>query len=328
MRGPWQAGDVVVQFRPEHIGRRVTIRSLTGEIGLTGRPQATDAIGRLVAVQDDRLTVERRDGSHVEIDRAQVVAARLLPDRPLRPRRAVDVSADDLTRIASRCWPAVVTQPLGDWELRASGGFTRRANSVGVHGDPGMPFAEARDAIIAFADRHGIPPLAQVPTDSAWHRTFLEAGWEVDDADGTTGALVHVVNLGDAIANDSAPVTSTASDDWLLRYGRIGDASLARAVLEGPERVGFAAVDQAAVGRVAIAGEWAGLGPIAVDAEHRREGSGRRLVAALLDWAIAQHADKAYAEVEPENDAALALCRRFGFIVHHRYAYLRPGDGG
>ena len=72
-------------------------------------------------------------------------AARGGPD----PRRT---SADELEWAALPGWVAL-SEPLGEWTLRAGGGFTGRANSALAVGDPGVPLAEAADRVIAYARR-------------------------------------------------------------------------------------------------------------------------------------------------------------------------------
>ena len=75
-----------------------------------------------------------------------------------RPRPAELPEADqraELERACSAGWLAL-HEPLGEWTLRAAGGFTGRANSCLAVGDPGMPIAQAAERIVAFAERHGI----------------------------------------------------------------------------------------------------------------------------------------------------------------------------
>lgn len=68
---------------PDHVGRRVTIRHRIEE---DGRQVATDVVGHLRAWEGDRLQVERRDGSLVEVDADAVLASRIIPDAPPRRR--------------------------------------------------------------------------------------------------------------------------------------------------------------------------------------------------------------------------------------------------
>ena len=74
--------------------------------------------------------------------------------RPSRLRQRV---------VAARC----DTEPLGDWLLRASGGFSARANSVLAVGDPGRAVRRgAAAAAVAFYAEHGLPAWAQVVVGS------------------------------------------------------------------------------------------------------------------------------------------------------------------
>lgn len=96
------------------VGQRMVIRYVVAGQGPSGGPAMTDVVGRILAVGDGRVTVEQRDGSPVVVDLADVVAAKIVPPSPVRSRRAQAISADNLTRITSRGWPAVVSEPLGE----------------------------------------------------------------------------------------------------------------------------------------------------------------------------------------------------------------------
>ena len=73
-------------------------------------------------------------------------------------RSPLDVAALEL--LAARGWRGAEEGALGDWLLRAGGGFTGRANSALVVGDPGLPLPEAVDAVTRwYADRDLLPRL-------------------------------------------------------------------------------------------------------------------------------------------------------------------------
>lgn len=312
------------------IGKRMVVRYVVAGYGPSGGPAMTDVVGRVLAVDDLQVTVERRDGSTAVVDLLDVVAAKVVPPSPVRSRRAQSISADDLTRITSRGWPAVVSEPLGEWELRASDGFTGRANSVAVHGDPGMPAAKAIAAVEAFYNRHGSPPMAQVIVGSDGERLFLDAGWrQVEGRPG--GAIVQVAQLSGLPRNDiaqigDATIEEHASDEWLALYHRVDDPTVARAVLEGPATVGFVSIGDpvVAIGRVVVTGEWAGLACVEVAAGSRRQGLGTRIVDASIAWARRHGADKAYLQTMADNADAIALYEPYGFQTHHTYLYLTP----
>lgn len=307
------------------LGRRVTVRHRLAD------GSATDVVGRVVAVDAAGLVVQRRDGSETSVAADRVVALKVVPLRPARSRRASDVDVDELVRVTSRGWPAPESVPLGEWELRAAGAFTGRANSVAVVGDPGVPDAEAFAAVLDFYTSRGLEPQAQVVVDSAWERRFLAAGW-TPRTDYLGGAVVQVADLPDAPQpDDRARVTARASDAWLSRYGRVDDVEAARRVLEGPRTVGFVeladgGVPAAAVGRVVVTGEWAGVAAVETLPAHRRRGLADAVVRTSLAWAHERGATRVYLQTMPDNHAALALYAPHGFVTHHRYRYLVPAS--
>lgn len=311
-----------------NIGKRMVVRYVVGGTGPSGGPAMTDVVGRVLALDEEKVTVEKRDGSTVDVDLAAVVAAKIVPASPVRSRRAFTISADNLTRITSRGWPAVVSEALGEWELRAAGGFTGRANSVAVHGDPGVPFAEAVARVVSFYEDHRLPPLAQVVAGSAGEKLFLDAGWSpVEGRPG--GAIVQVAGLADRPEIGPSSVGDTVVDDdvtdeWLRRYHRVDDHAAARAVLEGPATVGFLSIGNpiVAIGRVVVTGEWAGLACMEVAPDARRQGLATHIVEASIAWARQRGADKAYLQTVTGNDAAIALYKPYGFRTHHTYLYL------
>ena len=307
-------------------GRRIMVRYAVGGRGPSGGPAMTDVVGRLIELTEDEACVERRDGSLARVGLADVVTWKVVPDRPRRTRPATSFSADELSRITSRGWPAVVSEPLGEWELRASGGFTGRANSVAVHGDPGMPIEDALEVVVEFYDSHDATPRAQVAVGSAHERDFLDAGWGPGTGE-RPGAIVQVADLGDAHqADPDARVSPTADESWLRLYPRADDPEVARAVLEGPPTVGFVAIGDptVAIGRVVVTGEWTGLSAVEVVPGRRREGLARRIVDTTLAWATERGAAKAYLQTMRDNTAALALYAPYGFVDHHEYRYLEP----
>lgn len=310
------------------IGRRIVVRHETGGVGPTGGPEMTDVVGRVLEIGAGSVTIETRDGRPHVVALGSVVTWRPVPDRPLRRRRALDVDAEELTRITSRGWPAIESVPLGEWELRAAGRFTGRANSVAVTGSPGLALADALDRVVAFYAERSMPPLAQVVQGSDHDRSFERAGW-VPMTGYRGGAIVQVTDLDPAYdADPTARVTATADDEWLSHYGRVDDPAHARAVMEGPATVGFVAIGApvVAIGRVVVTGEWAGLSAVEVVPAARRQGLARRVVETSLAWAVEHGADKAYLQTMRSNEAALALYRPYGFVDHHDYRYLQPGD--
>lgn len=312
------------------VGTRIVVRHETGRVGPTGGPEMADVIGHVRAVDETSMTIELRDGQQRVVALDSVTTWKPVPPRPVRRRRATAIDPEELTRITSRGWPAIESVPLGEWELRAAGRFTGRANSVAAVGSPGVPFDEAEARVRTFYADRSMPALAQVVVGSSQERQFAELGWTPKEGY-RGGALVQVADLAPSYrADPDARVSPTADDEWLANYGRVDDAAAARAVLEGPAQVGFVSIGTpaVAVGRVVVTGEWAGLAAVEVQRDARRQGLARRIVETSLAWAVDHGADKAYLQTMRSNAAALALYEPFGFVDHHDYLYLEPGGRG
>lgn len=69
----------------------------------------------------------------------------------------------DLERVAAAHWRGTEEEWLGDWLLRAAGGFTGRANSALPLGDPGLPVDDALAVVTQWYRDRGLPPMIAVP---------------------------------------------------------------------------------------------------------------------------------------------------------------------
>jgi GNAT superfamily N-acetyltransferase len=84
------------------------------------------------------------------------------------------------------------------------------------------------------------------------------------------------------------------------------------------------AATPAACAFVTADGALAGLFDLAVRREFRRQGLGRRVMAAAGAWARRRGARFAYAQVACTNAASLALNAGIGLTEHYRYRYFLP----
>ena len=230
----------------------------------------------------------------------------------------------------------------GGWLLRAAGGFTGRANSALATGDPGMPLADAIAEVRRWYEARGLPAMVSVayptgdPHASPVDRFLAGRGWPVRSGAATVMiAAPHAVagQTADAAAAVRVDLDAEPDEQWLARYrfrGRPLPPIARRLLLSAPWQR-FASVREAgrtiAVGRVAVAGGWAGLTAVEVDPAHRRRGLARAVTGALAAAAVQRGAAGLYLQVEDENRAARALYRRVGFADHHGYHYrVAPGS--
>ena len=330
---------------PHVVGQRVVVRRvLRGETGPSGGPAMTDVLGVLQSWSDGVASVLTAADELVRIEVADIVSGKPVPPRPsVRHRVPVEVAE----RRALASWPAPETEPLGEWLLRAAGGYSARANSVLADGDPGLRFSDAVAAVVGFYAARDLPPWAQVVVGSPVHGAFEAAGWDLarpGEADSlfqlaSVSAALRVVRRSLPAAVPPAEASATASPAWLAADGRaLAHGKAARAVLEGPADVGFVSVttpgtdEVIAIGRVArgtgaVPGDedWAGISNVWVSPDHRRRGLGTVVMATLLEWAAERGATTTYLQVRGDNAPALASYARLGFITHHAYRYLRQG---
>jgi ribosomal protein S18 acetylase RimI-like enzyme len=293
----------------------------------------TDLLGEMTEWTSSSTTVRAEDGTLVEIPLRDIVSGKPVPPRPSVRLR---VSPDRAERLALAGWPAPETSSLGDWVLRAAGGFSARANSVLASGSPGPSLEEALAAVASFYASRGLPPWAQVVVGSDEHRSLEDAGWvyarpgEADTCFQVASTAQVARALRSLVPSDAPPVdvASTASDAWLANDSRaLRSLSTARAVLEGPAEVGFVTVgptpdDVWAKGRVSTSDDWAGITDVWVDPARRRGGLALVVMQELVRWVGERGATTTYLQTRGDNAAALALYDRLGFVTHHEYRYL------
>jgi N-acetylglutamate synthase len=245
------------------------------------------------------------------------------------------ISTEDLERVAALSWRAPEEERLADWLLRSADGFTGRANSALALGDPGMPAEQALDRVRAWYQDRGLPAMISLPYPVGGpHRNPLDVlldrrGWTV-----RPGAATVMVGRADALTvdpltgePDRVEIDAYPDEGWLGRYHYRGQQLPAVAIrlLTSAAWQGFASVrsggETIAIGRVAVAGGWAGLTAIEVGPRYRRRGLAAAVTTALAAAATKEGATQLYLQVEDDNEAARALYRKIGFTDHHGYHY-------
>jgi len=316
-----------VEIPEELLGTRVALRHRVGT--RDGRPLLTDAVGELTADGPGAVVVRTRRGP-VRVERSAVVAVRAVPPPP--PRRAPLAAVVRLEGLCADAWPALVERPVGQWRLRAAGGYTGRANAALAIGDPGMPIAAALDEVRRFAREHSIPARVHVPVGAPWDRAVAAEGW-VLDVGHARGAEVSVLvaPLADAEPPPGVRIELPIrpSDEWWrLAVGGPPTPAQER-VLAGAPDTAFGLLrddDGAVLGQVraTVVDDHVHVSTLAVVPEARRRGHATTLLAAAGAWGRERGARWAVLQVALQNDGARALYDRLGYVEHHRYRYLVP----
>jgi GNAT superfamily N-acetyltransferase len=246
---------------------------------------------------------------------------------------ALDVR--ELELLAARSWRGLEEETYGEWLLRAGNGFTGRANSVLVLGDPPAPLADAVAAVTRWYTDRGLRPRAQVPTPGGERAdaALAAAGWDREE-----DSLVLTSALADW-PGPHVPVDLRAEPDdaWLAGYRYRGTPlpTGAREVLLNADGPVFASVrwdappaPLAAVARGALVEGWLCVTAVTVYERYRRRGLATAVMAGLGTWARERGAHSCLLQVAGGNAPALALYARLGFTEHHRYHYRFGPEAG
>ncbi|KUJ64277.1 acetyltransferase [Streptomyces albus subsp. albus] len=332
-------GRMEITITPADVGKRVSVRRVN-DIG-EGPEKFTDAVGVLTSWTGGVLHITRRTGEAVRIAESSLVAGKVVPAAPAR-RRGPAATARELDRVAARGWPPLESEPLGDWLLRGSAGFTRRANSVLAVGDPGLPLDQALTRVTEWYAARGLPAYVQLSTGAADTQEALAAELDARDWVREVSAEMRIAALAPLadLPADTSRVRLTRptdfdADAWLGRYQRsTRPGPEARQVLCGGPSVWFATVPgpdagtPAAIGRCVVDGRWAGFYAVEVDPASRRQGLASAVMAALARRALEEGASAAYLQVETDNGGARALYDGMGFSTHHAYHHWRAPRTG
>jgi ribosomal protein S18 acetylase RimI-like enzyme len=223
-------------------------------------------------------------------------------------------------------WPALKTVHYDGWVIRCTGGVSRRPNSVNCTTPSTLPLDDKIDVAAALYGRwqqravFRLTPLADDGLDAALERRgyAVEEPTFVQTADlGPRSILTDVQIFADA---DRAWIEAAASVRGLIgEEGAIFAAQHRAVAIDSGWALISMNAQAVAVGTVALERGWAGLHGIHVAKGVRRAGYARKLSEALLGFAYARGARRAWLQVAQGNAAALPLYHGLGFRTAYSY---------
>jgi GNAT superfamily N-acetyltransferase len=259
----------------------------------------------------------------------------------------VNKAIEGLERIAAGHWRGSEEDRLGDWLLRAGGGFTGRANSALAVGDPGMPPGDAIAAVASWYRARGLTPMIAVPmplpangtAPHALHDLLTKRLWATRQAPAYVMTADCAGRLGQPPPPGSRPpaglppgtavrLDAVPDDAWLSMYHYRGQQlpPVARQLLVSAPWQAFASIRDAsgeplAIARLSVGGGWAGITAVEVAESQRRRGLGTLITRAVCAAAADRGVTRVFLQVETDNTAAQALYEQCGFGYSHWYQY-------
>lgn len=228
-------------------------------------------------------------------------------------------------------WPAVEEVDFDGWVARYAHGVTQRANSVLPVGAPADPVGVLARVEAWYAER-GLPAVFQLSAGSELDGLLAARGYAAGSPTG-----IQTVGVADALrrlGRHEVEVATTAGSGWFDLWWSVdgrGDGAarvVAEKILGGGPAVYATIADSrgaAAVGRLALVGEWGGVYCLAVRPDVRGRGLGARVLSGLLAAGRDRGVTRSWLQVRAENSTARRLYERAGFVEVAGYHYRSAG---
>jgi ribosomal protein S18 acetylase RimI-like enzyme len=236
-----------------------------------------------------------------------------------------------LEEISIDAWPALRMELHDGWVLRFADGYSRRSNSVYPLYRPEM---DPREKIQECERIYG-----EIGLRTVFKMTAACEPRNLDDILAGEGyrreasTSVQLLDLAgwEGTQPDGSRLQKEPSEEWLITQSRMsglapGQAAVAQRILAliRPPRA-FASLEAGgqivACGLGMIRRRYLCLYDIVVDEQLRRQGYGRRVMEALLDWGRREGVRTACLQVMKNNPPALALYAGIGFGEEYEYWY-------
>ncbi|MFC0214720.1 GNAT family N-acetyltransferase [Paenibacillus chartarius] len=242
---------------------------------------------------------------------------------------------------AARTWPAEESSLWQGWLLRASGGVTKRANSVLTAGEGPLGEAGWLEEIEAFYRERSLPPTFHVTDGSpaSLDELLASQGYEKEfPCEVMTAMTTDVQKAAESThfkrggsGRVRVIVQSRADEAWIHNFVRLEQfpeerLPFYRGLCERmPEGSRFFTLlhNDAPAAIATLVGEdgWGGIINVAVDETLRGRGLGTVLMHALGCEAAANQIDRLYLQVVANNEPAYRMYRKLGFSPAYRFHY-------
>lgn len=243
----------------------------------------------------------------------------------------------DIEEMSLNAHPALNTMYYDGWCLRFGDGYTNRANSVNVLGEAALPVEDKVKYCEEVYTKLGLATVFKMTPLSVGLDSLLEErGYSVVTR---TNLMVRDIssinNEGFNNKGLKAVVTKGIDEEWQKAYFRLNGLSEKSARVA--EKIQGNIVNETLCARVTWDNEivacglgvmekgyghkYVGLYDIVVAEKHRRKGLGWDICTSLLVQAGRCGVEKAYLQVVADNDRAVKLYQKLGFVDQYQYWY-------
>jgi len=323
-------GRTPFNISPADVDRRVKLTMTNSRMGdnPTVLPKDMDRLEGVLfrwtgGFKKGILRVRTRRGDEYGVRAKDIKTIRVQPP---------EVSSYDMQRLAQQAWPPLVTDAMGEWELRCSQGGTNRANSVRVAGPPGRQMSSMTRMIADWYGERGVSPLLQVTRPSGFDDELESAGWKRFRAGRVmTTSVARLATETAAVRerNDlEVEIREQANPEWLSLFRAYSPDTATEVdhIMESGAPSAFVycrnnAGELLGIGRATLQDTWVGATVLDTVPQSRRRGIASAVTATMAHWALTMQASNWYVMVFNDNAAARALWERYGATTHHQYDY-------
>lgn len=242
-----------------------------------------------------------------------------------------ETSITTIEELSLNAWASLQTMLYDGWIIRFADGYTKRANSV----NPLYSSSIDIDEKIQFCEnvyRKKNLPVVFKMTPAVYPGDLDEKldaqGYQMDSPTSVQTLDLEEVHLQ---GSSAAEFRDDLSNAWLEDFCRMSAVPMRHA--KTLEKIFKSIIPQhcfvsiksndrtVACGLGVIQSDFLGLFDIVTDKEFRNRGYGGQIVQSVLDWGKQNEAQRAYLQVMLDNEPALKLYSKIGFIEQYRYWY-------
>ncbi len=224
-------------------------------------------------------------------------------------------------------WPAMEEEKYDNWILRASSGYTGRANSIVPLDRGSIDIDEKLTYCEYWYNCRGLPVTFKITDASNYLTPYLD----LRNYGERQRVNVQTLNLSNFNYTYTLKADTCSVDDWIDAYKIITNQSEETLLIHASllnllkKKADFAVIISnnipVSCGVCINQGEYAGIFDIYTATRARNHGFARELIINLINRSKETGAQYMYLQVIANNTTAVSLYEKFGFKTQYQYWY-------